>query len=251
MMISKITKKQTFYWIQIQDAEYRISHDLFYRYNLKMNETISQSQLNQLLKEQTMSDCREEALKKLSKMQSVQSLKVGLIQKGYEISVIEKVILEMIEKKYLDDRLYVETYIMQKKDKEGPLMITEKMNAQGVDPSITRKALEKINESAIIEKRVIAFLNSVKNSTQRQAKSRIRQKLISQGFSMERVESTIHKNMVKYTFDEETLIKKQYQLYLKKYEKKYEGYELTQRIKNKLYEKGFSKEAINHIIEGS
>jgi regulatory protein len=128
-------------------------------------------------------------------------------------------------------------------------MIIFKLSQKGVKEAFIYQALSTINEYALLTEVVQSKLNQMKSKTKKQAFQSIRVLLISKGFHREVIDAVLSSPDTHYVGDESKLLEKAYDKIYKTYAHKYQGYELEQKIKEKLYQKGFAYDVIKNYIE--
>ena len=233
----------------IDDQTLFLHPDLVVLYQIRKDKSLDEANYQKLMAENEHLMAKAFAIRKLAKMQSSQTLFNRMIQEGFELTIVKRVLDEMKEKRYLDDRVFARTYVEQKKHKQGPRLIEDALTRMGVDSRDIDEALSTVHEDDVIEQRIHTFFKKTNHLTQKQAMIKIRTKLLGLGYAEEHIDKTIHRLSYLIEVDENETIQKPFQQVKAHYQKKYEGYPLKAKIQTKLYEKGFSKDAILRVIE--
>jgi len=149
----------------------------------------------------------------------------------------------------LNDKAYVKSYISDaiNLSKDGPYKIKRELLENHIDESIIDEELSKIDEDIIIDKMLKIISKKFKSNhkySKYQFKQKVSLEMVNLGYDRELAESLIEN----FDFEEDDLLKQEYNKIYNKLSKKYDGYELESKIKQKLYAKGFDINKINSII---
>ena len=248
-IILDIKKKKNQIDVSFDDEVIRVEPELMIKYHISIGKTITLEDYHQLIKENAELSSLREGLKALKKMMTIQEMKEHLTTKGYQTPVVQTTLKKLIERHYLDDLQYASMYVNMKKYQEGPEMIIFKLTQKGVKEAFIYQAISAINEYDLLTEVVQSKLNQMKSKTQKQAFQSIRVLLISKGFHREVIDAVLSSPDTHYVGDESKLLEKAYDKIYKTYAHKYQGYELEQKIKEKLYQKGFAYDVIKNYIE--
>ena len=109
--------------------------------------------INRTMENSTKDDyqtCRRYALKLLNvRAYTAFNLKKKLLEKEYSRESAEKVILECVERGYLNDRLWAESFArVQRGRKYGQSIIAQKLKMKGIEDSLISEVLEKYQDEA-------------------------------------------------------------------------------------------------------
>jgi len=163
MLIRKFIKlKNGMYRIVFDDKKVDIHEDLILRYNLLVNKEITDELLIDLSRENIKYQAYDIALKELKKrLRSKKELKDILQNKGISNHHIEEVILLLNKQGYLDDQVYLDSYIHDRilMSSDGPLKIQKDLLDKGfsmndIEPKLQRYdcVLERDKILKIIQK---------------------------------------------------------------------------------------------------
>ena len=244
MKIEKFTKNKNGMYVLILDNgnKIKVHEDLILKYELLLSKKINGELLEAIQKENQIYEIYEVALKYINtRLRSSKELIEYLKKKGYEYSNIEKVLVMLKKQDYLDETIYASSFIHDKilMTNYGPNKICGELEKLGIDNSIILDKIsiytkeiecERINK--IIEKQI--KINHNKGATL--LKRKIQSFLLSLGYTS----SYINECISKYNFYDKNVYEKEYQKILTQLSKKYSGKELEYKLKQKLYQKGFS-----------
>ena len=160
----------------------------------------------------------------------------------------EKILKQLEQSKIIDDRIYTKAYIHDKITFKnyGTEKIKNELLKQNIAESIISEELKKIDQRETyekLEKMIIKKINSNTKYSENMLKNKLQNYFISLGYKKEEIIEIIEKNMV----NNNQIIKKEYEKLYNKLKTKYNEEELKIKIKQKLYQKGFSIEEINNI----
>lgn len=169
----------------------------------------------------------------------------------YDLSKEEKdVIFDKLRSiNLLNHELYAVSYVADKINlsKEGPLKIRKDLEEKGIEREYIDNALKKYDLIERLNKMVLLFQKKV-NNNKKYSNNELKKRFISEldrlGYSRDFTLECLNK----ITFSNNDIIKKEYDKLYTKLSKKYNGNELNYKIKGKLFQKGFSSEEINNII---
>ena len=214
-------------------------------YQLLIKKEIDEKLLIEIDKYNQECDVYYVALKSIqNRFKSVYDLKKYLINKEYPTDLIDKAIDKLLKQGYLNDRSFTKSYINNKiiTSSSGPYKIKKELLEKRIDENIIDEELlvftDEIQESRI--KKLID--KGIKTNHTRGGvvlKQKIYNDLKTNGYDI----SLINKVISTYSFEENNDIsKREYEKLYKKYSRKYSGYELKQKIREKMYLKGLSYE---------
>lgn len=244
MKIEKFSKnKDGMYLITLEDGnKIKIHEDLILKYELLLSKKLDSSLLEEIQNENRIYEIYNIALKYIkTKLRSKREIKEYLIKKGYSVedSIL---VIEMLSKQgYLDDKVYANSYVHDKilMSSYGPNKIKDELQKLGIDNSIVEDALscfDNFLEKERIEKLVNKYIKSNHTKSELILKKKIQMSLINLGYSTHLINQILGSKQI--TTDD--ISKKEYQKLFNKLSKKYSGKELEYKLKQKMYQKGFS-----------
>lgn len=248
MKVNKIEKdKNNNYLITlINGNQYQFYDDIIIKYQIFQNKNLLESELKDILKENNELEVYYNALKILSKKLKAESelRKIFLIKK-YPKPTIENTIKRLKKEGYLNNKVFIQSYINDKFkfNNYGPLRLKKDLITLGfkeneITPYLNLDYNEKIKQ--LIAKKI--KLNNKLNCNL--LKLNIINYLTNLGYRQD----MFNEFLIDITFDDSKLIQKDYQKLYYKFYNKYDNILLKKVIKNKLYQKGYSLESINEVI---
>lgn len=148
MKISKIEtqkKNKDRLNIYIDDAfAFGISTDVYLKYNLKKNQEIDNEFIEEILLEEENSKAINSAVKYLSyRQRSIKEMTDYLNRKGYDRLIVEKTLNYLLDKNYLNDSEFAQSFIKDKSylNKYGINKIRYELLNKGVSKEIIAKTL--------------------------------------------------------------------------------------------------------------
>jgi len=244
----KKTKKQVYLTFTDETIK-AVELDLFFKFRLKVGLTVDAASWKQLNQENDYLYYERLGIEKLRKMQSTFMLKSFLREKGCPDPLLDKLIHSFQTKKYLDDEAYVRLYLETKKYIHGPKMMTDKLKTDGVYFPLVDRLVATIDEEEILTETIPKKVKTYKNRSEKQALEATRIHFMRKGYTREVIERVLFKLQPTFNFQEIENLKKVAYKYLQTYEKKKEGYDLIQTLKQKLYQKGYKMNDINAVLE--
>ena len=244
MKIEKFTKNKNGMYILILDNgnKIKVHEDLILKYELLLSKKINEELLEAIQKENQIYEIYEVALKYINtRLRSSKELIEYLKKKGYEYDSINQVLSMLKKQGYLDEAIYASSFVHDKilMSNYGPNKIYSELEKLVIDNniisdkiSIYTKEMECERINKIIEKQI--KLNHNKGASL--LKRKIQTFLLSLGYTS----SYINECISKYNFYDKDVYEKEYQKILTQLSKKYSGKELEYKLKQKLYQKGFS-----------
>lgn len=163
--------------IYIEDTfAFGISVDVFVKYNLQKGQEIQDDFIEEILLAEENNQAINSAVKYLSyRQRSIKEVNEHLNRKGYEESIIEKTIDYLLEKNYLNDYEFAQSFIRDKSylNKYGINKIRYELLNKGVSKEIVAKTLrfdgdeEYDNAMALAQKKMNSYRGQDRNSIYR------------------------------------------------------------------------------------
>jgi len=214
------------------------------KFDLLLNKTIDNNKLSQVTSYNDDLDAYYLALKYIGKkMRSELEVEKYLLKKEFSNERVTKAISLLKEKGYLNNEKYITSYINDqiKLTNNGPDKIKANLIKLGINELeiiIDYDFSEKMGK--LINKKI----NMNKKSSSFTLKQNISNYLINLGYNKESFIEIIENIKV----DDSSLIRKEYELLVRKYKNKYDNPKLKLFIRDKLYRKGYNIEDINEVI---
>lgn len=247
MQIKNIKKKGSEYLIVLDDETLKVNEEVLINNNILYNKKLSNKDIKKIKEETLYYESYSKALKMINrKMRSEKEIRKSL--KDVSKKDIDKIIDKLKEINLLNDEVYAESYVNDKVNLslDGPYKIKKELELNDIESEYINKALEKFTQDLIDEKlkKLISKKLKVNKDTDYIFKQKISLYLSNLGYSKEDINS--HLENVK--IDNGNLEKEMEKIYTK-FKTKYEGYVLKNKLRQKLYSKGFTSEEINNFIE--
>ena len=221
-----------------------ITEDTIVRFMLSRDKVISQEELKEIQDFAQFSYGKNLALYHLS-FKSRTEKEVREYLKKYDIdeNILSQVIINLKEDNWINDGQYAYAIINanQLSGDKGPYVLTQKLAQKGVSKSTTEKILKEFDFSEVAQRVANKLLKKYEGKLPSRAlQDKIIQNLTNKGFSYSDAKSAF--DDLDCQVDQETtqeLIFKELDKQYAKYSRKYEGYELKQRLTQVLSRKGY------------
>ena len=253
-----LQKKYAKLVIQISPSltkEIRVTLDDYVQYGLRKGITITKKQLHTFEEHIDSEQLYQRCLHKLSlKDRTIYEMRKWL--KETELADYQEVnalIDKLIQKGYLDDeKLCIEQIQALSNSLYGPKQIISKLKQRGIKEDCILACMEQLKikeyEYALIY--ATKALKQSQKSSVTKTKNTIRNKLMTRGYS----NSTIDKVVSELDYssnkeNENVLLEKLIQKAMKRYERKYRGYDLKTRIYRYCLTQGFHGEDISVLMD--
>lgn len=247
MHIKSIKKKGSEYLIILDDETLKVNEEVLINNNVLYSKKLSNKDIKKIKEETVYYENYSKALKMINrKMRSEKEIRKSL--KDISKEEIDKIIDKLKEINLLNNEVYAESYVNDKINLslDGPYKIKKELELNDIESEYIEKALEKFTQDLIDEK--LEKLINKKLKTNKDTEYIFKQKtalyLLNLGYSKEDINS--HLENIK--IDNSNLEKEMEKIY-NKLKTKYEGYTLKNKLKQKLYLKGFNNDEINNFIE--
>lgn len=231
------------YQIITTTCTFELYEEVILKYNLLLSKKIDDKK--SILKYNEKCDVYYAALKYLkSRAHSKKEVYEYLKKKEYSSEFIDEAVSKLESQGYINDLVYARSFFNNKiiTTSHGPLIIKKELQDKGVPLEIICEVLDDYTDDIQkdkIDKRVNRIIASSRGKSNKAIMLKIRNDLYKEGFSKNVIDSQLQD--VKLS-DDADVYKMQYEKLYKKYSRKYSGYELEFKVKQALYQKGFSYE---------
>lgn len=241
MKITKYSKNgRNKYKVYLEDG----TNILLYEDVILKNELLIKKEIdniNDLLKQNSKYEIYDISLKYLNhKLRSIKEIREYLEKNNYDHQDINLVIEKLIDQNYLNDELYSKCYINDRINlsNDGPLKIKNYLDKQNINEEVYQKYLYLFNQELIYEKINKYIHKMIKSNRKSQyiLKNKIMLNLLNLGYYKEDINYCLEKIEVDDLNNYEKDKKKIYD----KLKKKYNGNELERKVREKLYQMGYS-----------
>ena len=231
MKILKYQKKKNGkYLLTLEDGrEFLYYEEVILQYQLLLKKEILESDLLEIHETNLFYDVYYVALKSIQlRMKSEYELRVFLQKKEYPEEMISKAISKLLEQGYLNDRVFARSRRDLENKKIDSSIILEELSC--FDLESQKEKLHKITKKGI-------------QSNHSRGGVVLKQKIMNDCKLLGYDSSVISSVLSTYSFSSDPdLAKKEYEKLYQKYSKKYEGYELKSKIREKMFQRGLTYE---------
>ena len=221
-----------------------ITEDTIVRFMLSRDKVISQEELKEIQDFAKFSYGKNLALYHLSfKARTEKEVSEYLKKYDIDAKIVSQVIANLKEDKWINDSQYAYTIINanQLSGDKGPYVLTQKLAQKGISKSTIEEILKEFDFSEVAQRIANKLLKKYEGKLPARAlQDKIIQNLTNKGFSYS--DAKVAFDELDSQVDQETtqeLIFKELDKQYAKYSRKYEGYELKQRLTQVLSRKGY------------
>ena len=245
MKITKLEKKKKLYLMELDSQQkYYVTEDTIVRFMLSRDKIITQQEFDKIQEFAQFSYAKNLALYHLS-FKARTEKEVSEYLKKYDIdeNIVSQVIINLKEDNWINDGQYAYAIINanQLSGDKGPYVLTQKLAQKGISKSIIENILKEVDFSEVSQRVANKLLKKYEGKLPTRAlQDKIMQNLTNKGFSyadakwaFEQLDSQVDEDTTQELIFKE--LDKQYT----KYARKYEGYELKQRLTQVLARKGY------------
>ena len=254
MKITKIEKKKRLYLLELDDSEkLYITEDTIVHFMLSKGMEITEQELSEIRDYAQFSYGKNLALYHLSfKQRTAKEVKDYLTQHDIQAEIISQVLDNLKKEHWINDRKYANSFIQSNllTGDKGAFVLKQKLSQKGISSSIIEEELSRFDFTELTDKVAEKLLKKYQGKLPRKAlQDKILQALINKGFTHNQVK--IACQHLEFEEDEERqqeLLYKEIDKQYRKYSKKYEGYDLKQRLTQALARKGFDYSDITSAL---
>ena len=221
-----------------------ITEDTIVRFMLSRDKVISEEELKEIQEFAQFSYGKNLALYHLSfKARTEKEVSEYLKKYDIDAKIVSQVIANLKEDKWINDSQYAYTIINanQLSGDKGPYVLTQKLAQKGISKSTIEEILKEFDFSEVAQRIANKLLKKYEGKLPARAlQDKIVQNLTNKGFSYS--DAKVAFDELDSQVDQETtqeLIFKELDKQYAKYSRKYEGYELKQRLTQVLSRKGY------------
>ena len=235
--------------------EIKITLDDYVQYGLRKGIAITKEQLHSLEEHIDSEQLYQRCLRKLSlKDRTIYEMRKWLKETELvEYQEVNALIDKLIQKGYLDDeKLCMEQIQALSNSLYGPKQIISKLKQRGVKEDCILACMEqsKLKEYEFALAYATKALRQSQKSSVTKTKNTIRNKLMTRGYSNNTIEKVVSElDYSSNKENEDVLLEKLVKKTIKRYERKYRGYDLKTRIYRYCLTQGFHSEDINAVMD--
>lgn len=245
MKITKIEKKKRLYLLELDETEkLYVTEDTIVHFMLSKGMNITEQELKEIQEYDQFSYGKNLALYHLSfKQRTVKEVNDYLRKHDMEEETIAHVINSLKKDNWLDDAKYAHAVInanLLSGDK-GAYALKQKLMQKGIAASIIDDELHQHDFTNLAETVAQKLLKKYQGKLPEKAlHDKILQQLINKGFAYEEAKIAYQSLTIENDDEEQQeLLYKELDKQYRKYSKKYDGYDLKQRLTQALARKGF------------
>lgn len=243
------------YKITLSDLnEFILYEEVIFKHELLLKKDINAERLDEILEDNKYYEAYNIALSYIEyKLRSKKELKDYLERKEFDFNLINKIIEDLTNRGYINDKAYAKAFIQDKLlfTNYGPNKIKASLINSGVDENIASEAVSNISYDIFEDKvkKIIEKRKKLNKKTINIFKMKTIEYLLSLGYDKEMIMSHLYIDEdVVIENSIEKLIKERNKL-IEKYSKKYSGSKLDYQVKAALYRKGYTSNDINKISD--
>ena len=151
MILQSIEKRRNKIILSFDELEkFEIYYDIYLTLSLSKGDEITSKKIDEIKLTNAEFEVKNSAFRFLSnRSHSAFELKTKLKKKGFDSEIIQKVIVELKDKMYLNDLTYAENFVRNRVErrKEGIVKITSELYKKGIERKIIEEVTESINEN--------------------------------------------------------------------------------------------------------
>lgn len=249
MEIKEIKKTKYGYNVYILEEKFNLEMIIFSKYKIRKGQTIKNDLWEQILEENSVEFIKRKAITYLNRSRSTKEFFTYLYKLGANKDLVKSLIYEYTEKGYLDDFSYASAIVEKESIRYGNRKIRQILISKGIKIDIIDSLLTE-EEKENLKPQIKKTCRNIKADNYQAAKEKILRSYLNKGYKKKDIEEFIDLYLEKDKFNEEETIKRHYLALLKKYENKYSKEELNLKIKQSLYNKGFSLKTIDKTLRG-
>lgn len=252
MQINKIVKMKDNKYKIIIDGESIVTYDnVILEQDLLYKKSIDNNLYKKILLDTTYYDIYNKTVKYiLKRRRSEKEIRKYLNKLDINNNDVESIIVKLKDIRLIDDREYCKAYINDKLylSKEGINKIKEDLIGEDISIEIIEEELNNIDEYLFnerLEKLIIKKINSNKKYSNSYLKQKILSEMINLGYDKEIILNILESNLN----SDDNILEQEFNKVYDKLKVKYSGYELENKVKQKLIQKGFSVGDINRLLQ--
>lgn len=238
-----------------EEYGFSVDQDVLIEFQLRKGKELTEDELKEILYKDEIKKAFNLTLNFLSyRMRSEKEIRDYLLKKSFHEDVVAVVIYKLRNNQYVNDLEFAKSFVHSRvfNTTKGPLMIRQELQQKGISEKLIQESLEEFPEEKQLE---IAMQFAQKNTKQKKAlsdyqiKQKIGQALMARGFPQLIVKTVIAELVIEKDEEEQlAAVASQGEKAYRKYSNKYEGWELEQKVKQYLYQRGFTSDDIEAFI---
>lgn len=254
MKITKIEKKKRLYQVDLDGADsLYVTEDTIVHFMLSKQMVISEEELADIKQFAQLSYGKNLALYHISfKPRTAKEVRDYLQKHEIDDKLIPEIIKQLKDDKWIDESRLVELTIEQNLSSgdKGAFVLKQKLMQRGISSSIIEPIMEQYDFTDLGQKLAQKLYKKYQTKLPNRAlKDKIIQFLNNKGFDYQLSKLAVETLAIERDDElEEELIYKELDKQYRKYSRKYEGYDLKQRLIQALMRKGFGFDDIKSAL---
>ena len=252
MKILKIKKMaNNKYKISLDNFEITTFDNVILEYNLLYKKELTEKELKEISSKTNYFDAYNKTLKYITKkIKSKREVEKYLESFDLKSDEKKEILNKLIGLNLINDRLYCRAFINDKINisKYGVIKVNKQLQEKGIDYKIIEEELLNIDYNIVnsnLEFKIKRKINNNTKYTNFELKQRLIMQFTKEGYSKEKILEYINK----YISNDGEILKVQFDKLYYKYKNKYDDKIFLLKLKQKLYQKGFSNETISKLIQ--
>lgn len=255
--ISSIKITNNYVLLKLDDkTSFKISEDDYFEYKFKANMTLDDKMVVRLQEIANYHGAYMSALNKIKyKDRTEHEIRSHLYD---EFNLIKPDVDQIVEKlkryDFINDERYIVDFIENSQMKAHGY---QRIKSELIDVRINSTYIENHLHYDFKGEYTRAYeyaeraARSIRNKNKQQTENSLRQKLMYRGYSNEVINAVLSDLDISVEKEVESkLLEKDFERVLRRYEKRYEGYDLRARLFNYLAGRGYSYNDINELLDG-
>lgn len=251
MRIEKFVKdKKNKYKVTIDSEDYILYDDVIIKYELIRKSNIDRKLLDEIISLNAELKSYYDSIKYITKkLRSEKEIYEYLHKHEISDEIIEKTIKHLKDNNFLNEEVFLKAYINDQINlsNNGPKKIRINLYNLGINENLVDEAISNISSSVWTQKISKYIDKKIKTnhaSSEYMLKIKITKELINLGYD----EYDINQEIAKYDIIDTDILNKEMEKARRELSRKYSGYELEQKIRARLYRKGFKVSEIKENI---
>ena len=244
MKITKFIKdKGNKYKVIIDNEEYLLYDDVIVKYSLGLKNDINDELFKEIIKYNDSMKYYYLTLKYISnRLRCKKEIIDYLSKKEVDKDIIEFVIDKLTSDGYLNEYVYLKSFINDSFNlsDDGPLKIKSKLLKLDFYEESIDEVLDSILTNIDLDKRITNIIDKKIRVNNNKGKYYLKRKILLDLTNLGYNKETILDCLNSVSIDDSDILKKEREKAIKKYSKKYSGYELDSKVNSYLYRKGFN-----------
>ncbi|ATP41858.1 recombination regulator RecX [Solibacillus sp. R5-41] len=235
---------------------FAVDENTLIKFGLQKGKILEQLEIDEIQYEDEIAKAFNKGLNFLSfQMRSEHEVRTKLLAAGHGEAVVQEALHKLTKLGFLDDASYSKALLETRKRtaKKGPAAIRQDLMKKGIDKSLQQQVLATFEHEEQMKLAMELAEKAVRtnsNKTPVQIKQKIQDMLLRKGYSYTVVTEILEQINFERAEDEwGNLMEDQGDKIWRKFSSKFTGYELHNKVKQALYQKGFPIEVINQFIE--